>query len=117
MGPTEQSAMPRRASGSLSSSCREEEACQIGISRPALWAELRATHQADAGGGISLDPSGVMRRVIADAMEKVVFIVAVERRLTNKHLIEKHSKGPPIHRTVVLEALENLQQGHTLRVM
>lgn len=43
--------------------------------------------------------------VHTDGLEEFVLIVTVEGGLTNEHLVEKDSKGPPVHRERVLQAL------------
>lgn len=74
------------------------------------------TNQTKTSGCISIHPAGVVWSVVTDGMEQVVFIITVKWRLTNQHLVQQHPKTPPVHRRVVLRALENLYhkiQQHT----
>ncbi len=67
------------------------------------------TDQAEAGGGVLVDPARVVRRVVQDAVEQVVLVVPVERRLADQHLVQQHAERPPVHRRVVLPAAQDLQ--------
>lgn len=49
-----------------------------------------------------------MGRVHADGLEELVLIVSVERRLTNQHLIQQDSKGPPVHGEGILLTQQDL---------
>ena len=66
------------------------------------------TYEAEALRRFLGDPARVVRLVVADAVEEVVLVVAVEGRLTDHHLVEQHAEAPPVHRAVVLLALQNL---------
>ncbi len=50
----------------------------------------------------------VERLVCKDSIVNLVFIFSTERRLLQKHLVDKHTESPPINRTAVLLIKENL---------
>lgn len=49
-----------------------------------------------------------MGRVHADRLKQLVLVVSVERRLTNEHLIQQDSKGPPVHGEGILLPQQDL---------
>lgn len=51
---------------------------------------------------ILVKPARIERVVHTDRLEKLLFILAMERRLANKHLIQEDTKGPPVNGGVVL---------------
>lgn len=51
---------------------------------------------------VFVKPARVEWVIHADRLEKLLFILAVERRLANKHLIQEDTKGPPVNGGVVL---------------
>ena len=55
------------------------------------------TDQTEHGGCLPGQGVWVARRVMQDGVEQVILIVAVERRLTNQHLIQQDAKRPPVH--------------------
>lgn len=51
---------------------------------------------------ILVKPARIEWVIHTDRLEKLLFILAMERRLANKHLIQKDTKGPPVNGGVVL---------------
>jgi len=51
---------------------------------------------------ILVKPARVEWVIHTDRLEKLLFILAMERRLANKHLIQQDTKGPPVNGGVVL---------------
>lgn len=54
------------------------------------------------------DPSRVVRGVCPDGLEKLVFVVALERRLSDQHLVHQHTERPPVNREGVLLSQQDL---------
>lgn len=48
--------------------------------------------------GLLGDPARVVRRVHPDRLKKLVFVITLERRLADQHLVNQHSERPPVHR-------------------
>ena len=48
--------------------------------------------------------------MICDGPEQLLFVFAVERRLTNEHLVEQDAVSPPIHRLVVRLVVDDLEK-------
>lgn len=65
--------------------------------------------------GLLVDPARIMGRVHADGLKQLVLIVSVERRLTNQHLIQQDSKGPPVHGEGILLTQQDLSPKTSLR--
>lgn len=57
---------------------------------------------------ILVQPARVEGVVHADGLEKLLLILAMERGLANEHLVQEDTKGPPVHRGVVLLPQQNL---------
>lgn len=55
-----------------------------------------------------LKPPRVEGIVHSDGVEKLFFVLPVERRLTNEHLIEEHAERPPVNRMVVFLTQQDL---------
>lgn len=55
-----------------------------------------------------LKPSRVEGIVHTDGVEKLFFILPMERGLTNQHLIEEDAEGPPVNRMVVFLTQQDL---------
>ena len=70
----------------------------------------KLTDQTKQGGRFAGQGVGVARRVVQDGVEQVVLVVAMERGLTNQHLVQQHAKRPPVHRGVVAKAFQDLEQ-------
>lgn len=51
---------------------------------------------------ILVQPARVEGVIHTDGLEKLLFILAMERGLANEHLIQEDTKGPPVNRGVVL---------------
>lgn len=47
--------------------------------------------------GLLGDPPRVVRGVCPDGLKQLILIVALERRLTNQHLVHQHTKRPPVY--------------------
>lgn len=62
---------------------------------------------------ILIKPARVERVIHTDRLEKLFFILAVERRLANKHLIQEDTKGPPVNGGVVLLPQQYLPKGRS----
>lgn len=58
--------------------------------------------------GLLVDPARIMGRVHADGLKQLVLIVSVERWLTDQHLIQQDSKGPPVHGEGILLTQQDL---------
>lgn len=58
--------------------------------------------------GILVKPARVEWVIHTDRLEKLLFILAMERRLANKHLIQEDTKGPPVNGGVVLLPQQDL---------
>lgn len=101
--------------GSLSNSCQEGDFHQD--------SQREDQHTSICGGsdpfqqvlGLLVDPAGVMGRVHTDGLKELVFIVAMERRLANQHLVQQDSKGPPVHGEGVLLTQQDLGPKTSLR--
>lgn len=50
---------------------------------------------------ILVQPARVEGVIHTDGLEKLLFILAMERGLPNEHLIQEDTKGPPVNRGVV----------------
>lgn len=58
--------------------------------------------------GVLTEPAGIEGVVCSYGLEQLLFVAAVERRLADEHLVEQHSKRPPVHRAVVLLTQQDL---------
>ena len=43
----------------------------------------------------------IQRLILEDRIENLILVVSSERRLTKQHLVNQHSKRPPIYRSSV----------------
>lgn len=60
------------------------------------------------------EPVGINGGVCPYGLKQLLFIAAVERRLTDQHLVQQHSEWPPVHRAVVLLTQQDLiHKDHT----
>ena len=58
--------------------------------------------------GVFGEPARINRVVCSYGLEQLLFIAAVERRLTDQHLVQQHSERPPVHSAVVLLTQQDL---------
>lgn len=64
--------------------------------------------------GVFGEPARINRVVCSYGLEQLLFIAAVERRLTDQHLVQQHSERPPVHSAVVLLTQQDLtHRSHT----
>lgn len=63
--------------------------------------------------GVFGEPARINRVVCSYGLEQLLFIAAVERRLTDQHLVQQHSERPPVHSAVVLLTQQDLTHTHT----
>lgn len=54
------------------------------------------------------DPSRVVRGVCPDGLEKLVFAVTLERRLSDQHLVYQYTERPPVNWEGVLLSQQDL---------
>jgi hypothetical protein len=59
---------------------------------------------------------GIQRLILEDGVKNLVLIVTAERRLTQEHLVDEYSKGPPIDSTAVPLLQDDLRRGKSVRV-
>lgn len=55
------------------------------------------------------DPARVVGRVCTDRLKQLVLIITMEGGLANQHLVQQHSKRPPVHREGVLLTQQDLK--------
>lgn len=65
--------------------------------------------------GVFGEPAGIEGVVCPNGLKQLLFIAAVERRLTGQHLVQQHSERPPVHRAVVLLTQQDLKITHTVK--
>ena len=58
--------------------------------------------------GVLGQPGGVGGVVSADGLEQGLLVLPMEGGLANQHLVQQHAERPPVHRTVVLLAQQDL---------
>ena len=56
----------------------------------------RCSYQFNEALGLLGDPARVVRRVRPDGVKQLVLVVALERGLTNQHLVHQHAERPPV---------------------
>ena len=59
--------------------------------------------------GLFGERSRVGDGLVADVSEELIFVLAVERRLTAQHFEEQHAVRPPVHTSTVRLVLDYLQ--------
>lgn len=56
------------------------------------------------------DPPRVVWGVCPDGLEKLVFVVALEWRLPDQHLVYQYTERPPVNREGVLLSQQDLKE-------
>lgn len=103
--------IPSLRVGSLSNSCQEIRLplkTQYGQKERERGSTCCGADPLQQVLGLLVDPARIMGRVHADGLKQLVLVVPVERRLTDQHLVQQDSKGPPVHGEGVLLAQQDL---------
>ena len=80
----------------------------LGLGLAKIW----AVNLHDTADGRLFDKSRIERRVVQYGLVEFVLVVALERRLTNEHLVQEDAERPPVHRAVVLQPVHYLLSTH-----
>lgn len=54
------------------------------------------------------EPHWIEDVVMENRLKQVIFIICFERRLSGHHFIHQHPQGPPVHRSSILQLLQDL---------
>lgn len=100
--------IPSLRVGSLSNSCQDIRVSLRHKKKKMVACICYGTDPFQQILGLLVDPTRIMGRVHADGLKQLVLIVSVERRLTNQHLIQQDSKGPPVHGEGILLTKQDL---------
>lgn len=82
----------------------------LGVRGSGSKSQLRLTSEQllKNGNGVSRHVNRVQRLIRKNSVVYFVFIFTTEGRLLKKHLVDEHTKCPPVNRTGVLLVQENL---------